>query len=70
MVIKMLKQELNIILNDLNKRNRSKSKMLEQFVSNRLDASLNTYYSELLESYEFLKSRNQLKLAKKINRRL
>ena len=70
MVSKMLKDELNIILHDLDKHNRSKSQLLEHFVSARLDASLNVYYAEILESYEFLKSRNQLKLAKKINRRL
>ena len=66
----MLKDELNKILSDLNKHNRSKAQLLEYFVAARLDASLNTYYDEILESYEFLKSRNQLKLAKKINRRL
>ena len=66
----MLRDELNKILGDLNKHNRSKAQLLEYFVVTRLDASLNVYYDEILESYEFLKSRNQLKLAKKINRRL
>ena len=64
----MFKQQLSIILKDLNKHKRNKSQLLEEAVQKRLDLSLQTYYRDILESYEFLSSRNALKLARKLNR--
>lgn len=64
----MFKHQLSIILKDLNNHKRNKSQLLEEAVQKRLDLSLQTYYRDILESYEFLSSRNALKLARKLNR--
>lgn len=64
----MFKHQLSSILKDLNKHKRNKSQLLEEAVQKRLDLSLQNYYRDILESYEFLSNRNALKLARKLNR--
>lgn len=52
-----VEQTLKDMLKDINEHKRSKENLLEHFVSMRLDKSIQTYYKQLLESVDYLASR-------------
>lgn len=64
----MFKSQLKYILNDLDKHKRPKQQILAECIQTRLDRSLQSYYQDLMESYNYLCQRNALRLAKKLNR--
>ena len=64
---------LNKILDDLSKykNNSNKEEVLKKYIQIRLTKSLDSYYKELDKSINYFYSRKQdIKMLKKINRRL
>jgi hypothetical protein len=56
------------ISNDLSKHKRDKESMYRECVAERLDKSLNSYISELKDSYGYLSRRTEIRVLSKINR--
>ncbi len=56
------------ILEDLNNHKRDKKSLLLNYVNERLNKSLRVYYSELMNSFNYLRYKDELKLSKNINR--
>ena len=50
----MFKQELLSIRNDLNKHHRDKSKLLEYYINTRLNKTIDAYYSDIMDNYNYL----------------
>lgn len=63
-----LKNNLEIIEKDLNLHKRDKRDLLNIYVEERLNKSLKSYYDSIQKAYEYVKYRNELKTAKKLNR--
>lgn len=57
------------MLSDLQQyKNHSKDELFLKYINERLDKSFKTYEKELQDGLEYLERRNELNVAKKINR--
>ena len=73
MILIGVAMNLNKILDDLSKykNNSDKEEVLKKYIQIRLTKSLDSYYKELDKSINYFYSRKQdIKMLKKINRRL
>lgn len=57
---------LQTILDDLQKHHRDKSSIMEQSISIRLAKSVENYYKELSNSFEYLSHRDNIRVMKQI----
>lgn len=64
----IFKDNLKIILNDMSKYHRDKDTLNQLYIEDRLQKSLESYYHELNKSIDYLNTKDQLKLLKKINK--
>lgn len=62
------KERLDCIAEDLKKHKRDKATLLEMYINDRLNKSLEVYYNELSDSLQYLAGKNDIKIMKKINR--
>ena len=62
------KNNLIMIKKDLSEHHRDKQTLLSGCIKDRLAQSLKTYYKELKDSYMYLERKDELKLAKTINK--
>lgn len=62
------KHNLKNIIDDLNKHKRNKPDLMEMYIKDRLNKSLEVYYSELSDSLKCLDGKSGIKIMKKINR--
>ena len=65
----MFEQELLLIRNDLNKHHRDKSKLLEYYINTRLNKTIDAYYSDIMDNYNYLNNRNEFNMIKRISRK-
>lgn len=63
-----MKDKLYNIIEDLNKHKRNKDDLLTEYISERLNKSLQVYYGQLMNSFNFLKYKNGQTVIKNINR--
>ena len=63
----MFKDNLITIKKDLKQHNRSRTKLLEYYISTRLNKNIAAYYEDILDSYDYLDNRNELNLLKKMS---
>ena len=57
---------LNKMLDDISKYKRNKDDLLEMYIKERLNKSLETYYNQLSSSLEYLISKDSVRVLKKI----
>lgn len=60
--------QINEILKDLKSHNHPKNKLLEFFINKRLNKSLKSYYSVLLNAQDRLLNKDEIKVIKDINK--
>lgn len=65
----MFKQELLSMRNDLNKHHRDKSKLLEYYINTRLNKTIDAYYSDIMDSYNYLNNRDEFNMIKRMSRK-
>ncbi len=65
----MFEQELLSIRNDLNKYHRDKSKLLEYYINTRLNKTIDAYYSDIMDSYNYLNNRDEFNMIKRMSRK-
>ena len=65
----MFKQELLSIRNYLNKYHRDKSKLLEYYINTRLNKTIDAYYSDIMDSYNYLNNRDEFNMIKRMSRK-
>lgn len=65
----MFEQELLLIRNDLNKHHRDKSKLLEYYINTRLNKTIDAYYSDIMDSYNYLNNRDEFNMIKRMSRK-
>ena len=65
----MFEQELLSIRNDLNKHHRDKSKLLEYYINTRLSKTIDAYYSDIMDSYNYLNNRDEFNMIKRMSRK-
>lgn len=65
----MFEQELLLIRNDLNKHHRDKSKLLEYYINTRLNKTIDAYYSDIMDNYNYLNNRNEFNMIKRMSRK-
>ena len=65
----MFKQELLLIRNDLNKHHRDKSKLLEYYINTRLNKTIDAYYSDIMDNYNYLNNRDEFNMIKRMSRK-
>ena len=65
----MFKQELLSIRNDLNKYHSDKSKLLEYYINTRLNKTIDAYYSDIMDSYNYLNNRDEFNMIKRMSRK-
>ena len=58
----------NKMLNDLSKYKRDKNSLMQIYIENRLNKSLETYYSQLNSSLESLLGSDELKVLRRSNK--
>lgn len=58
----------NKMLNDLSKYKRDKNSLMQMYIENRLNKSLETYYSQLNSSLESLLGSDELKVLRRSNK--
>jgi len=58
---------LELIIKELDNYKRNKEQLMYKYINDRLTKSLNSYYKELRDSVNFLNSKEELKIIKKIN---
>ena len=56
------------MINELSEYKREKNKLLPMYVNLRLNQSLQVYYKEVVDSFNYLKYKNELRLARKLNK--
>ncbi len=61
-------ENLQNVLHDLSKHKRDKNTLLMTYVEERLNKSLQSYYEELTDSFDFLKYKNSQTVLDKMNR--
>ena len=59
---------LNKMLNDISKYKRNKDDLLEMYIKERLNKSLETYYNQLSSSLEYLISKDSVRVLKNLNK--
>lgn len=62
------KYTLYSMLEDLSKYHRDKKVLLTYYINQRLNKSLETYYKDLSNSFEYLTNKNDFKVLKNINK--
>lgn len=62
----MFKNKLYNILCEVNSLHRTRAEVMEQCVSNKLDTALESYYGELLNTVDYLLSKNSITVLKGI----
>ena len=67
-MIKLDINMLNNMLKDISKYKRNKDNLLEYYIQERLNKSLETYYNQLSHSLEYLISKNGLRVLKDSNK--
>ena len=65
----MFEQELLLIRNDLNKHHRDKSKLLEYYINTRFNKTIDAYYSDIMDSYNYLNNRDEFNMIKRMSRK-
>lgn len=60
--------KLNKMLDDISKYKRNKDELLEIYIKDRLNKSLEVYYNQLSSSLEYLISKDNLKVLKNSNK--
>ncbi len=65
----MFEQELLLIRNALNKHHRDKSKLLEYYINTRLNKTIDAYYSDIMDNYNYLNNRNEFNMIKRMSRK-
>lgn len=65
----MFEQELLSIKSDLNKHHRDKSKLLEYYINTRLNKTIDAYYSDIMDNYNYLNNRNEFNMIKRMSRK-
>ena len=61
--------KLNTILDDLNKhKNTDRNSLLLYYINERLNKSFQTYYEELSKNVTYLGTKNEVRIAKHLNR--
>lgn len=67
-MFKMLKEELKSILKELNSHHRDKSYLIENYIEERLNKSIEVYYKSLIESCNSILNtyKNDFKTMKKV----
>ena len=65
----MFEQELLLIRNDLNKHHRDKSKLLEYYINTRLNKTIDAYYSDIMDNYNYLNNRDEFNMIKRMSRK-
>ena len=68
MILRAGNYMLEKILEELSHYHNEREKLLSEYINARLNKSLETYYAELTKSFNYLKTKNELNMAKKINR--
>ena len=58
----------NKMLNDLSKYKKDKNSLMQMYIENRLNKSLETYYSQLNSSLESLLDSDELKVLRRSNK--
>lgn len=58
---------LELIIKELDNYKRNKEQLMYKYINDRLTKSLNSYYKELSDSVNFLNSKEELNIIKKIN---
>lgn len=58
--------QLYRILDDMHKHHKSKSDVMQECITKRLNDSIRVYYDELTKSCEYLEKKNELKVMKKV----
>jgi hypothetical protein len=61
-------EKLNRMINDLSKYKRDKNSLLEMYIKERLDKSLEVYYNQLNYSLDVLMKRDSLRVMKQSNK--
>lgn len=61
-------ENLQNVLHDLSKHKRDRNTLLMTYVEERLNKSLQSYYEELTDSFDFLKYKNSQTVLDKMNR--
>lgn len=56
------------MLGDIKRHKRNKDTLLAHYVQKRLNLSLDSYYSDLINDYDVLTHRDSLKVLREINR--
>jgi len=64
----MFEDNLKEIMNNLKNYKRDKNHLLEQYIEDRLNLSVQTYYKELNQSYIYLNNRKEINVLKKITK--
>lgn len=64
----VLEDNIKNMLADLKLHKRDKANLLEVFIEKRLNASLKAYYDEIMQSYNSLLNKDNLRAMKKIIR--
>lgn len=59
---------LNKMLDDISKYKRNKDDLLEMYIKERLNKSLETYYNQLSSSLEYLISKDSVRVLKNSNK--
>lgn len=65
----MFVDELKLIQLELNKHHRDKSKLLEYYINTRLNKTIDSYYSDIMDNYNYLNNRNEFNMMKRISRK-
>ena len=63
-----MKNKLYNILDDLSKHKRNKEELLPLYINERLNKSLQTYYKEITNSFNYLKYKDSKDVLNKLNR--
>lgn len=61
-------EKLNRMINDLSKYKRDKNSLLEMYIKERLDKSLEVYYNQLNYSLDVLMKRDSLRVMRQSNK--
>lgn len=64
-----MKDKLYNIIKELSSYKRNKNDLLAQYINERLNKSLQTYYKELIDSFDHLKYKDSSNILKKLNRK-
>lgn len=63
-----VEQKLSNILFELDKYKRDKNDLIKYYISQRLTKSLHSYYSDITKSFDYIKYKDELRIAKNLNK--